>query len=111
MCGIAGIVHADPGYPVDRDLLRRMTPGMAHPGPNAGGEELGAPRHRFRTRSDTEVIVHAYEEFGPGCVARLRGMFAFALWDERRRLLLLARDRAGKKPLYYVVDGDRLPPP
>lgn len=64
--------------------------------------------HRFATASDTEAIVHAWEEYGEGCVSRLRGMFAFALWDLRARRLLLARDRVGKKPLYYVHDGDRL---
>lgn len=62
--------------------------------------------HRFRTRTDTEVIVHAYEEFGADCVTHFRGMFAFAVWDERTRSLLLARDRVGKKPLYYAMhDG------
>ncbi|HXH81754.1 MAG TPA: asparagine synthase (glutamine-hydrolyzing), partial [Candidatus Tectomicrobia bacterium] len=71
-------------------------------------DELGRRGHVFRTRSDTESIVHAYEEFGEGCVARLRGMFAFALWDARARRLLLARDRVGKKPLYYHVTGERL---
>ena len=64
---------------------------------------LEAKGHRFQSRSDTEVIVHAYEEFGPSCVELLRGMFAFAIWDERERKLFLARDRAGKKPLYYGV--------
>ena len=59
-------------------------------------------------RSDTEAIVHAYEERGVRCVERLHGMFAFALWDETERLLLLARDRVGKKPLYYAGDGVRL---
>lgn len=70
--------------------------------------ELIQRGHRFATASDTEAIVHAWEEYGEACVGRLRGMFAIALWDLRRRRLLLARDRVGKKPLYYVHDGDRL---
>jgi asparagine synthase (glutamine-hydrolysing) len=62
--------------------------------------------HRFATRSDTEAIVHAYEQYGPACVKELRGMFAFALWDQPNQTLLLARDRVGKKPLFYTeVDG------
>jgi len=64
--------------------------------------------HRFHTRSDTETIVHAYEEWGEEAVPRLRGMFALAIWDERKQRLLLARDRLGKKPLYYLHDGRRV---
>jgi asparagine synthase (glutamine-hydrolysing) len=156
MCGIAGMAHVDPAYPVDRRLLETMASTLRHRGPDAAGYHLGrgvalASRrlriidvaggdqpiynedgtvavvlngeiynflelraelerrgHVFRTRADTEAIVHAYEELGDGCVGRLRGMFAFALWDGRARRLLLARDRVGKKPLYYAVDGERL---
>jgi asparagine synthase (glutamine-hydrolysing) len=155
MCGIAGLVHADRSYPIDPELIGRMTACLAHRGPDAqalhlwrgaaighrrlsiidlatgdqpifnedgtvgvilNGEiynfrelraELEGLGHRFTTRSDTETIVHAYEQWGEQCVERLAGMFAFALWDDRDRRLLLARDRVGKKPLYYVREGGR----
>jgi asparagine synthase (glutamine-hydrolysing) len=70
--------------------------------------QLESAGHRYRTRSDTETIVHAYEQWGDGCVERLRGMFAFAIWDAPRRRLLLARDRLGVKPLYWAIAGGRL---
>lgn len=68
--------------------------------------ELAALGHRFATRSDTEAIVHAWEAWGPRCVDRLRGMFAFAIWDRPRRTLFLARDRFGVKPLYWSLLPD-----
>jgi asparagine synthase (glutamine-hydrolysing) len=64
---------------------------------------LQARGHRFATNSDTETIVHAYEEFGTSCLNHLRGMFAFAIWDDGEKKLFIARDRVGKKPLYYSV--------
>jgi asparagine synthase (glutamine-hydrolysing) len=70
--------------------------------------ELEQRGHVFQSDSDTETIVHLYEDHGARCVDRLRGMFAFAIWDERRRQLLLARDRLGIKPLYYAERGNEL---
>lgn len=61
--------------------------------------------HQYRTRCDTETILHAYEEYGPDCVTQFRGMFSFAIWDKNRRTLFCARDRLGKKPFYYYWDG------
>jgi len=70
--------------------------------------ELLAAGHQFTTHSDTEVILHAYDEWGDDCVLRLNGIFGLAIWDVRRRRLLLARDHFGVKPLYYLDDGARL---
>jgi asparagine synthase (glutamine-hydrolysing) len=69
---------------------------------------LEARGHRFKTTSDTEAILHAYEEYGTGCLERLEGMFAFAIYDGRKRELLIARDRLGKKPLFYAMLGGAL---
>ncbi|MDP6459892.1 MAG: asparagine synthase (glutamine-hydrolyzing), partial [Candidatus Hydrothermarchaeota archaeon] len=70
--------------------------------------ELEKRGHHFYTNTDTETIVHAYEEYGEECVQRLRGMFAFALWDSEKKRMLLARDRLGIKPLHYYLDDERL---
>lgn len=70
-------------------------------------EELQCLGHRFRSRTDSEVIVHAWEEWGAACVSRLRGIFAFGLWDERTKTLFLARDPLGVKPLYYARHAGR----
>jgi asparagine synthase (glutamine-hydrolysing) len=71
-------------------------------------KELQAHGHRYRTKSDTETIVHLYEEYGTKCVEHLRGMFAFAIWDRAKRRLFIARDRLGIKPLYYRFEGKTL---
>ena len=71
-------------------------------------EELVRRGHRFNTSSDTETVVHAYEEYGDRCLERFRGMFAFAVWDARRERMLLARDRFGKKPLFLYGNGGLL---
>ena len=71
-------------------------------------KDLMSRGHRYRTQSDTETIVHLYEEYGKNCVQYLRGMFAFAIWDRARRSLFIARDRLGIKPLYYRYQGDTL---
>jgi asparagine synthase (glutamine-hydrolysing) len=71
-------------------------------------QELAARGYRFRTRSDTEVLLNAYLEYGPACLDRLEGMFAFALWDRGRRRLFAARDRFGEKPFFYLQQGELL---
>ena len=71
-------------------------------------EKLQARGHHYRTNSDTETIIHLYEEYGTECVHHLRGMFAFAIWDARQQRLFIARDRLGIKPLYYRVTSDRI---
>ena len=68
-------------------------------------KDLESKGHQYRTRSDTETIVHLYEQYGPDCVKHLRGMFAFVIWDRRTRVLFAARDRMGIKPFYYRWDG------
>ena len=156
MCGIAGIVSAEPEDRIEAATIHRMCDAIVHRGPDdegifvkdgaglgmrrlsiidlAGGhqpvfnedrsvwvvfngeiynfpelrQELESRGHRFYTHTDTEVIVHLYEEMGADCVQGLRGMFAFALYDERQRRLLMARDRLGKKPLHYASANGRL---
>jgi asparagine synthase (glutamine-hydrolysing) len=71
-------------------------------------ERLSAKGHRFYTKTDTEVVVHAYDEWGERCVEELNGMFGFAIWDSRRQTLFLARDRLGIKPLYYAIAPEGL---
>ena len=69
-------------------------------------KDLESRGHKFRTNSDTETIIHAYDEYGANCVKKLRGMFAFAIWDIREQSLFMARDRVGKKPLFYTLTAD-----
>ena len=155
MCGICGIFDFR-GYPIDRELLSRMTDRIRHRGPDGEGhfvcegvglgnrrlsiidldggqqpqanedgsvhvvfngeiynfielrEQLVQKGHQFKTHSDTEVIVHGYEEWGADCVSLFNGIFAFALWDAKQHSLLVARDHLGVKPLYYTALGERL---
>ena len=75
---------------------------------NAGElrDDLANAGHRFISKSDSEVIIHAYEQWGPDCLPRFNGMFAFALWDVQERSLFCARDAMGIKPFYYRHDSD-----
>ena len=116
-CGTAGLAHR-------RLSIIDLSPEAQQPMSNEDGTvwltyngeiynyreldaELKARGHVYRSRSDAETIVHAYEEWGRECVSRFNGMFAFALWDERQRQLFCARDRFGEKPFYYLFDGAR----
>jgi len=70
--------------------------------------ELQGYGYRFRSHTDTEVVLYAYHKWGPDCLRRFNGMFALAIWDEEKQQLFLARDRLGIKPLYYYFDGARI---
>ncbi len=117
--------HGDVGLGHRRLAIIDLSPDAAQPMASADGRlritfngeiynyqslksDLEQRGHRFRTRSDTEVILHLYQEYGAACVRHLRGMFAFAIWDEAARELFAARDRVGKKPLFYWRDADGL---
>ncbi len=151
MCGICGIVLADPNAEVSANVIERMSDSIAHRGPDDSGQYLNGPvgfgfrrlsiidlagghqpmsnedgsvwivyngeiynhaeqrgpleakGHVFRTRCDTEVIVHQYEEMGAACAGEMRGMFGFAIWDDRKKRLVLARDHSGIKPVFYAI--------
>src|SRR6266550_906902 len=102
MCGIFGAVSLS-GAPLRHaERLAAMAAALAHRGP--GGERAGYP---FRSKGDIETIVPLYARQGADGVARLEGMFGLAIWDDARRRLVLARDRAGEKPLFWTeVDGE-----
>src|SRR5512132_2731632 len=127
MCGICGLVSLDGATAPDPAVLAAIIDlaGGDQPIANEDGriqvvqngeiynyrdlrEELRGRGHTFSTHSDTEVLVHLYEERGPAFVEALRGMFAIAIWDARHGRLVLARDRFGIKPLYYRVAGGQI---
>src|SRR4030043_179257 len=95
MCGICGFCFPDKRQ-VNLNILKKMTTTLQHRGPDDEG---------YYTKTDTEVLVHLYEEKGERCVESLAGMFSFAIWDGRRKKLFIARDRIGIKPLFYAYNG------
>jgi asparagine synthase (glutamine-hydrolysing) len=88
----------------ESDSLQLVCNGEIYNSPELRTQLINAG-HRFKTKTDVEVILHLYEEYGENCVKHLRGMFAFALWDSENRTLLLARDHLGQKPLFFYQDG------
>jgi asparagine synthase (glutamine-hydrolysing) len=125
MCGLTGIFEYQSSTEVSKELVHRMNETIVQPISNEDGtiwvmlngeiynysdlrKELLDKGHKLATRSDTETIVHLYEEYGENCFAKLRGMFAAVVWDSRKRTLLMARDRVGKKPLFYAADKERI---
>ncbi len=104
---IIDVAAESPPFPNEDRSIWSICNGQIYNAPDLT-EELLARGHTLRTKTDTEVIPHLYEENGADLVEKLNGMFAFAVWDERRGRLLLARDRAGEKPLFYWTDGKEL---
>jgi asparagine synthase (glutamine-hydrolysing) len=104
---IIDVAAASPPFPNEDRSIWSICNGQIYNAPDLT-EELIVKGHQLRTRTDTEVIPHLYEEYGADLVDKLNGMFAFAVWDEPRSRLLLARDRAGEKPLFYWTDGHEL---
>jgi asparagine synthase (glutamine-hydrolysing) len=104
---IIDVAAASPPFANEDRSIWSICNGQIYNAPELG-EELAAKGHRLQTKTDTEVITHLYEEHGADLVQHLNGMFAFAVWDEPRGRLLLARDRAGEKPLFYWTDGKEL---
>jgi asparagine synthase (glutamine-hydrolysing) len=104
---IIDVEAESPPFPNEERSIWTICNGQIYNAPDLT-KELIAKGHQLRTETDTEVIPHLYEEYGADLVERLNGMFAFAVWDEPRQRLLLARDRAGEKPLYYWYNGEEL---
>src|SRR5580704_7637477 len=123
MCGIAGIFEFGRDTRASAAALREMCRVITHRGPDDqgfytdGGVGIGMRRlsivdvaggHRYSTHSDTETLIHLFEEYGADCVQHLCGMFAFAIWNRNTKTLFIARDRLGIKPLYYKLTPERL---